>query len=274
MRISAGLEAGQPKVPLISLWGAVPGLVLAGVLGAVFGGVVAGQIVPQPLGPPVLTAPSTERLTFGVEWRLIRAGVVTAEMRADWSHLKLDSAGLVSKLYKIDDAYAVSFQDGYCATVSVFDSKEGKRHHETRVQYDRAQNHAYYTERDLIANSLIRSEDVAVPHCAHDPVGALLTLRGASVEPGRTLEVPVSDGRKFANVKLAAQEREEIRTPLGTFKTIRFDVPMLTGIVYSRRGRVFIWLTDDARHLPVQIQLRMSFPIGTVTLDLEKEEHF
>jgi hypothetical protein len=32
-------------------------------------------------------------------------------------------------------------------------------------------------------------------------------------------------------------------------------------------------VTDDARRLPVQIQVQMSFPIGTVTLQLEKEEH-
>jgi hypothetical protein len=42
--------------------------------------------------------------------------------------------------------------------------------------------------------------------------------------------------------------------------------------VYSRKGRVFIWVTDDAQRLPVQIQLRMSFPVGTVTLRLLKEE--
>jgi len=36
---------------------------------------------------------------------------------------------------------------------------------------------------------------------------------------------------------------------------------------------VFIWLTDDSRRLPVQIRLRMVFPIGTVTLQLQKEEH-
>jgi hypothetical protein len=46
----------------------------------------------------------------------------------------------------------------------------------------------------------------------------------------------------------------------------------MNGVVYSRKGRVFIWVTDDARRLPVQIQLRMSFPVGTVTLHLLKEE--
>ncbi len=47
----------------------------------------------------------------------------------------------------------------------------------------------------------------------------------------------------------------------------------MNGVIYTRKGRLFVWITDDARHLPVQIQLQMSFPVGTVTLQLEKEEH-
>jgi hypothetical protein len=223
---------------------------------------------------PVVTVPTTERLTYGVEWRLVRAGSVVAETRSNWGHLKLDSAGLVSKLYKIDDAYSVNFEDSYCATNSVFDAQEGKRHHETRVQYDRAQNHAFYTERDVTANSLVRSESVAVPNCVHDPIGALLKLREMETEPGKTLELPISDGRKFASVKMTAQAREEIKTSLGSFKTVRYEAGLMNGVVYRRKGRLFVWLTDDERRLPVQIQVRLGFPVGTVTLGLEKEEHF
>jgi hypothetical protein len=46
----------------------------------------------------------------------------------------------------------------------------------------------------------------------------------------------------------------------------------MNGVVYTRKGRVFVWLTDDGRKLPIQIRLRMQFPISTVTLLLQKEE--
>jgi hypothetical protein len=36
---------------------------------------------------------------------------------------------------------------------------------------------------------------------------------------------------------------------------------------------MLIWLTDDARHLPVQIRIRMQLVIGTITLSLDKEQH-
>jgi hypothetical protein len=83
----------------------------------------------------------------------------------------------------------------------------------------------------------------------------------------------MSDGRKFAQVKVDAQERERIKTPAGTFNTVRYEANLLNGVIYTRKGRAFIWLTDDDRRVPVRILLRMNFPLGTVTLDLEKEEH-
>jgi hypothetical protein len=82
----------------------------------------------------------------------------------------------------------------------------------------------------------------------------------------------MSDGRRAAQVKVEAQEREEVTTPAGKFKTIRYEANLMNGVVYPRKGRVFVWLTDDAKRMPVQILLRLSFPIGTVTLQLEKEE--
>jgi hypothetical protein len=91
------------------------------------------------------------------------------------------------------------------------------------------------------------------------------------VEVGQSVQLPVSDGRKSAAVKVEAQEREQVKTPAGTFNTIRYEVNVLNNVIYSRQGRVFVWLTDDDRRLPVQIRLRMNFPLGTVTLELEKE---
>ena len=46
---------------------------------------------------------------------------------------------------------------------------------------------------------------------------------------------------------------------------------LFNGVIFRRKARLFIWLTDDARRLPVQIQVRMPFYLGTVTLQLEKE---
>jgi len=112
-----------------------------------------------------------------------------------------------------------------------------------------------------------------VPNCVHEVMGAILKLRGMTLGPGQSAQIPMSDGRRSAAVKIEAHEREDLKTPVGAFKTMRYEAFMLNGVIYTRKGRVELWLTDDARRLPVQIRLRMNFPVGTVTLQLEKEEH-
>jgi len=219
-----------------------------------------------------LDVPSTDRLTYDIEWRLIHAGSAIVDTQKTSARLKLESAGMVSSLFKVNDAYGVTYDEPFCATSSTLDAQEGKRHRETRVVYDRTKNRADYVERDLVKNTVLHTYDTSIPNCVHDVLGALISLRGLTLNPGQTAQMPVSDGHKSASVKVEAQEREEIKTPTGTYKTIRCETFLMNGVVYNRKGRVFIWVTDDARRLPVQIQLRMSFPVGTVTLHLLKEE--
>jgi hypothetical protein len=219
-----------------------------------------------------LTVPSTERLTYDIEWRLIHAGTAVVDAQKTSAHMKLESAGLVSTLFKVDDAYGVTYDEPFCATSATLDAQEGKRHHETRVTFDRTRNRADYVERDLLKNAVLHTYDTAIPNCVHDTLGALISLRGLSLSPGQSVQMPVSDGHHSASVKIEAQDRETIKTAASEYKTIRCETFLMNGIVYNRKGRVFIWLTDDARRLPVQIQLRMSFPVGTVTLHLLKEE--
>lgn len=214
----------------------------------------------------------TERLTYTVEWRLIHAGNVLVESGPTSEVVKLESAGMVSALYKIDDNYQVQFDAGFCATMSSMNSKEGSRRRETAITFDRSRNRAFLTEKDLVKNTIVSKTDVQIPNCAHDVITALKQLRRTKVDVGQSVQIPITDGRKSASVKIEAQERESIATPAGTFNTVRYEVNLLNGIVYTRPGRAFVWLTDDERRLPVQFRLRLNFPLGTVTVELEKEE--
>src|SRR3984893_4352185 len=224
--------------------------------------------------------PSSEALTYSVEWRLIYAGnaqmTISPEkgQTAKWeSKLHLESAGLVSKLYKLNDNYHVELQDQFCATDSVLDAIEGKRHHETLVTFNRNTLKASYLEKDLLRNAVIHRAETDIPACVSDIAGALYKLRTLRLEPGQTAQLAVSDGKKLASARVEAQEREQIQTKAGTFKTIRYEAYVFNGVLFKRNARLLVWITDDARRLPVQIRARMSFPVGNITLQLEKEEH-
>ena len=210
---------------------------------------------------------------FDVEWRLIHSGTVVIDSDKSRAEMKIESAGLVSSLFKVNDAYSVDYDDLFCAGGTLMDSEEGKRHRETKIVYDRSRNRASYRERDVLRDVVLHSDEVDIPNCVHDVLGAILLLRTLTVEPGQSTQVPMSDGRRSAMVRIEAQGREEIKTPAGAYPSIRYEAHMMNSVIYQRKGQVFVWLSDDVHHLPVQIRLRLQFPIGTVTLQLQKEEH-
>jgi len=84
--------------------------------------------------------------------------------------------------------------------------------------------------------------------------------------------VPVSDGKKSVMANVEAQQREDVKTSESTFKTIRYEIYLFNNVLYRRPAHLYIWLTDDRRKLPVRVQVRMQFAIGTITLLLEKAE--
>jgi len=229
-------------------------------------------------GAPV-PFPSAETLTYNIEWRLIYAGSarVTLEPAAladqqKWhTSLHVESGGLVSKLYKLEDSYDVDMVDQFCAVATHLDAVEGKRHKETKVAYDRSRGKADYIERDLVKNATIKTAEVDIPTCAGDIIGGLLKLRMLHLEPGQSTQIPVSDGKKSVMARVDAQDREQIKVDSGTYNTIRYEVFVFNGALYPRKAELYVWLTDDARHLPVQVRARMSFPIGSITFALAKE---
>ena len=222
--------------------------------------------------------PASEALDYTVEWRLITAGKARLKWNADaprpgWRvTLHLESTGLVSKLYKVNDDYAATLTPDLCAQDAHTNAHEGSRQREALVHYDAERRKASYLERDLVKGNVALTKEIDIPACVHDVVGGLYLLRTLSLEPGRSLEVPVSDGKKSVTAKVEAQGREEVKVPAGTYKTVRYEAHLFDDVLYRRPGRLYVWLTDDRRKLPVRVQVHLRFTIGTIAFQLEKEE--
>jgi hypothetical protein len=222
--------------------------------------------------------PASETLNYTIEWRLITAG----RAQLDWSaarvgnrpgwrtSLNLESTGLVSKLFKVSDTYSSQLRSDLCAVNSHINALEGRRHRETHIDFDAEAGKANYVERDMLKNAVVATHEVSIPECVHDMVGGLFKLRSMRLDPGQSAQVPMSDGKKSVMARVEAQQREEIVTPAGTFQTIRYEAFLFKDVLYRRDANLYVWLTDDARRLPVQIRVRMQFTVGTITLLLDK----
>jgi hypothetical protein len=243
----------------------------------------SAQAPPAPASAPAIGADQSvthETLEYGVEWRLIPAGIAQfswtatphSQMSASEIKLHLQSSGLVSRLYHVDDDYTALLGQSLCAESTFMAAHEGSRSRETRVVYDEKEDKAKRTEKDLVKNTNA-TDEVDIPGCVHDVIGGLMVLRDLHLEPGKTAQIPVSDGKKFAHVKVESQRREEISTPLGLRKTIRYEVFLFDNVIYKRTGHLHVWLTDDSERLPVQFQVRLQFAIGTITLRLQKQNN-
>jgi hypothetical protein len=185
--------------------------------------------------------------------------------------MHLESTGLVSRLFHVNDDYVAEASENYCTESTFMNAQEAGRHRETKVTYDATSKKATFREQDFSRNTNVKSE-IDVPSCVRDVVSGLYHLRTLGLEPGKSVEMPVSDGKKFVMMKVECQRREEVRTPLGMRKTLLYEIFAFNNVLYRRPGHLHIWVSDDARRVPVQIQIRMQFAIGTITLRLDKDE--
>ena len=221
--------------------------------------------------------PSREVIHFNIEWRLIHAGEATLTWAAKpggngyQTNVKLQSAGLVSKLFRVDDTYASVLSNELCASSSLLTANEGSRHRETKVTYDAQRKKASLHERDLARNKVEDTHEIDIPACTHDVIGALYRLRTMQLEPGHFVQIPISDGKKSVDARVEGLAREQVKTPTGTYKTIKYEAFLFNNVLYRRGGHLYVWLTDDDRKLPVQIRIQLRIHIGTVTLQLEEE---
>jgi hypothetical protein len=224
--------------------------------------------------------PAKETFFYNIEWRLFNAGkarvdISTTPPPRSESQIKfhLESTGFVSKLFKVDDEYTSQLTGNLCAESASLIAQEGNRLRDTRITFDSESKKATYLERDRAKNNaVVMSHEIEIPACVHDVVGGLFYLRTLNLEPGQSAQIPVSDGKKSVMVKVEAQAREDVKSPAGTFKTMRYEVYLFNNVLYKRAAHVNVWLSDDRRRLPVQIRVRMTITIGTINLLLEKHE--
>jgi hypothetical protein len=220
--------------------------------------------------------PQPEKLSYRIEWRLVTAGTASVQLSRgggqNWQlELNLASAGLVNRLYQVLDSYKVSMNDRFCLANSVHDAREGKRHFLTRMDIDNARHKLSYTEQDLAANKTTKDE-IDVAPCTYEAMGALNSLRALKTEPGKSVIVSITNGKKLVDAKIEAQARETIQVNGRSYTAVRYEALLFNNVIYRRKGRLFVWITDDAERIPIRFRLQMGFPVGTVSIELEKQE--
>lgn len=102
-----------------------------------------------------------------------------------------------------------------------------------------------------------------------DVLSVIYFVRTQPLKPGQTFEVPLTDNNRVYRCTVTVVERKKIKSILGRVDAVRVE-PAIFGDdrVIRSRGTLSIWVTDDARRIPVKAQLKV--PIGTFDINLKR----
>jgi len=226
---------------------------------------------PPSLPPPRpdFSFPVKQTLTYSVDWRVFSAGTAVIRFEADGDRENLtasaDTIGAINLLFHVADRFQSSFDRAKGCTYD-FNKQtvEGRRQISSTLHIDYTQNRSTLNEKNLVTGQT-KHIDSPVTGCLTDLLTGVFYASSQPIALGHSFVLPVVDAMHVVPVTMKVEGREVIKTPLGTFKTLRVQPTADAGVV-KNRGNIWIWYTDDERHLPVQMRARLFW--GTITFRL------
>ena len=253
-------------------------------LAAVAARPVAGQILglgakPAPVVIPTLQPPmagyafpQNQTLTFSVDWRVFNAGTAVFHLEQQGTTQKVtataDTVGTVTMLFPVVDKFQSSFDTATGCSVGFSKQlQEGRRKVSSDLTFDAKAGKQTLVEKNL-GKGTQKTQVASIPACVTDSLSAIFYAASQPRVLGQEIRFPLADSMRTVTVAMKVEAKEEIKTPAGTFQTIRVQPTADEGIV-KNRGKIWIWYTDDARHLPVQIRATLYQGVGTITFHLQ-----
>lgn len=205
---------------------------------------------------------SGERLTFDVYYGPIKAGRAQMEVGSmrtlrGRECLLLSSTArsgsLVSAFFPVEDRV-----ESWLDLDELRPLRFEKHLREGSYQCDRVMDY-YYDE------GVARSEDgtVGITDRTQDALSSLYWVRTLDLEPGTSFQLTSTASRSVYDLKVDVTRREHLKTPAGEFDCILVEPHVAKdGGIFDNKGRIWIWLTDDVLHLPVQMVTQVA--IGSI----------
>ncbi|MDQ6965212.1 MAG: DUF3108 domain-containing protein [Mariprofundales bacterium] len=210
-----------------------------------------------------------ERLAFDIDWEFINGGsaVLEYQARAEGGYRILTTARtnrFLDLFKKVRDTITA---DGICingrqqSTLFTLDQHENRyrAHKESRFLW--RQNQVRYTQNG-------KSDLYPAPAGNLSVMDAFTRVRQLPLAPGSTVKIPVFDSRKLYQVEVTVGKKvQRLRAPWGAWVECIIVTPHLkTAGIFSSRGSITIWMTNDSRHIP--IKMRAKIKIGHILAHL------
>ena len=209
-----------------------------------------------------------ERLSYDVSWAdFIVAAELTIETDPRRNFDGIDAyhvtataktVGLVSGLaLKVNDVY-----DSYInpSTLQPFRAEKRSRHGKKQTQ-----SSVILDQAKRIAQ-LPNGKTLELPDDTYDLAGLLFAIRGMDLTIGKSRTLTLIEDDKLYTIKVQPEGKEKVTTRAGSYEAIRIGTSMVKGRENDKLYNLKIFVTNDARRVPVLITAEPSW--GSVRVEL------
>ena len=222
------------------------------------------------LGADAASLGMPEKFIYDLRWAGIKAGRASLEVSNAGDRVKIrstaQSAAWVSVFYTVDDRVEStllrrSSESALLASQYRLKIREGRHRRDKEVIFDHDKGTALYI--DHLKNE---KKSFAVDPPVFDPLSGFFYLRSLPLTIGKPVFISVFDSKRVWNVEVQVLKKELIVLPSGKVNTILVKPFMQSEGIFSRKGEILIWLTDDEKRIPVRMQTKVA--IGSITATL------
>ena len=214
-----------------------------------------------------------ETLNYSLRWGMVYAGnaclSATPDAQRDGQSvvqcsLTVQSSAFVDRIYKVRDRMDSWLTPDLGHTLFYSQNQmEGRHRSVLDVSFDWVNSTA-----QRVKNAEAK-EPLAIPAGTFDPLGALFVLRRGAITVGDDITLSITDGKRCVLGQAHVLRREKVRTAAGEFDclVVEPDLHDVKGVFEkSRDAKLHVWVTDDARHIPVKVASKVV--IGYFTAEL------
>lgn len=211
-----------------------------------------------------------EYLKFVVRYFAVVGGYATLEVRDLVEHGGRPCYRLVgtaksafpfSTFYKVDD-YLESLFDAvdFMSWRYVKRTREGGYQEDSLLTYDQMAHKAvWYKNQEP-------PRETAIPPLVQDVLSAFYYFRLLDVKPGESVAIPTNARGKNYELVVDVLKRESVWVRAGKFDCLRLKPHVKYDNVFQNKGEIDLWVTDDARKVPVLIKTKIV--VGSIDIEL------
>ena len=172
--------------------------------------------------------------------------------------VKAATAPWVARFFEAQDVFTTQSDGKLLPQVHERDQNEGSRHVTRAFVFDEAA-HVVRTGRTAAAARAEGAVTLPMAPKARDAVSALFYVRSLPLMPGYRARFPVNDAGRNLVVELAVDGAERVNVAGMNMDALRVTPTIQRGVDDRRALTSTIWLSNDARRLPLILDLDAGF---------------